>query len=154
MSQPADTTHQDSVYQQPHLGLSEGAAPVLPQCTINGCTFIGISSQSAEDHISIDEHLNCHMPSCEGRYSISQEVVHMWNYHQIRPATVQGKPMKCQFQGCSWSTDNATAQVEHEQEFHTNCDVIDCDFRGTLGDYHIHGSKDHNGNEAKKPEME
>jgi hypothetical protein len=154
MSQIAGTTHQDSIYQQPHLGLAEGTTPVLPHCTIDGCTFIGSSLKSAQDHIAEEEHISCHIASCEGRYSTSQEVVHMWKYHQNSPAVVEEKPIKCQFVDCQWSTDSAAEQSKHENEFHTICDVVDCGFRNTLNLYLIHASVAHEGNEPKMPEPE
>lgn len=154
MSHPASSPHQDSVYQQPHLGLAEGSTPVLPQCTINGCTFIGISSTSAQDHIAEEQHFQCHIPNCKGRYSNSQEVIHMSEYHQISPTVAEAKPIKCQFVGYQWSTDSATERSKHEHEIHTICDVVGCKFRGTLNLFLIHATVAHVGNEPKVPEPE
>jgi hypothetical protein len=150
MSGPDVSNHQDGSFQQPHLGLAEGTTPVLAQCTINGCTFVGISSQSALDHMMGTDHISCQVTGCDGRYSASQHQIHMWKHHQVQPTVPDVKPLKCQFVGCDWSTDNDDDQVEHEDELHTNCDVKHCKYRGTLGLYHIHASVDHTADEAKR----
>lgn len=150
MSGPNVGIPQNGIYQQPHLGLGEDSSPVLPQCAIDGCTYFGISSQSAQDHMVEAHHNSCKVVGCEGRYSASQEEIHMWKYHQIRPAARDKGPFNCQFVGCEWSTTDGTKQAKHEGELHTQCDTVDCDFRGTLGLYLIHANTDHDGDEPKR----